>query len=244
MSITESARAATSRPSPHLAWPSSGKGDGHLGSPAETATDSDLLRQIGTKLRFNRNETIFHEGDPAEYAYKLVSGSVRLCKHMADGRRQIAQFLFPGDYFSFLELEQHSFTAEAVSDVVVTCYPQRQLEALSKETPALRKKFLAMLSQRVLDLQEHLVTLGRQTAKERVASFLVLLSHRVGCEDDNMVDVQMSRQDIADYLGLRIETVCRVLSDLKRAGMVDIPNQHQLILKDVEGLSELADSVE
>jgi CRP-like cAMP-binding protein len=77
-----------------------------------------------------------------------------------------------------------------------------------------------------------------------VSSFLVLLSHRVGSEDDNMVDVQMSRQDIADYLGLRIETVCRVLSDLKRAGMLDIPNQHQLILKDVDGLSELADSIE
>ena len=129
MSIAAAARPVTSRPAPQMAWPASGKGGGNLGSPSDSS-DLDPLRQIRTKFRFNRNETIFHEGDPAEFAYKLVSGSVRLCKHMADGRRQIAQFLFPGDYFSFLELAQHSFTAEAVSDVVVMCYPQRQIEVL------------------------------------------------------------------------------------------------------------------
>jgi CRP-like cAMP-binding protein len=85
--------------------------------------------------------------------------------------------------------------------------------------------------------------LGRQTAKERVASFLVFLSERIGVEDDELLDVPMSRLDIADYLGLTIETVCRVLSELKRARIIEIPNSRQLTLRDIENLHELADGV-
>src|SRR5258706_2633462 len=105
---------------------------------------------------------------------------------------------------------------------------------------SVRDRFLTLMCQRVCDMQNHLMVLGRQTAKERVASFLLVLLDRIGFEEDDVLDVPMSRQDIADNLGLTIETVCRTLSELKRGGVIDIPNQRQLRLFDVEALQSLA----
>ena len=146
--------------------------------PAGLDDDFQMLHRTGSKLRFDRGETIFNAGDAAEYAYRVVCGAVRLCKHLANGRRQIAQFLLPGDFFSFVDMTEHSFTAEAVSNVVLACYPQRQIERLTEARPALRRFFGSLLSRRVRDVQNHLVMLGRQTAKEKVASFLVMLIER------------------------------------------------------------------
>jgi len=174
----------------------------------------------------------------------VVSGAVRLCKHMADGRRQIADFLLPGDFFGFLQFGFYSFTAEAVGDVVLMCYPQRQLEQISSATPNVRKRFLVVLSQRLLGMQDHLVMLGRQTAKERLASFLMHLAERSHVEEDDVLELPMPRQDIADYLGLTIETVCRVLSDFKRAKLIAIPDLHQVVLKDLEALHTIAEGDE
>ena len=200
------------------------------------------LQQIGTKVRIARNTTIFNEGDDAAYTYKIVSGAVRLCKHTSNGRRQIADFLLAGDYFGFLQLGTYSFTAEAVSDVVVIAYPQRQIEQLSNTMPSMSRRLLTLLSQRLLGMQDHLVMLGRQAAKERVASFLLLLADRSEAEEGEAFEVPMSRQDIADYLGLTIETVCRALSDLKRVHLIAIPNIHQIVIIDREALQEAADS--
>ena len=205
--------------------------------------DGDLmaLQNIGTKLRFHHNQTIFNEGDPAEHAYKVLSGAVRLCKHLADGRRQIVQFLFPGDLFSFMELAGHSLTAEAINDVVLTSYPRRQLAQLGGQDPSLRERFVALMSQRLHGMHDHLMLLGRQTALERVSSFLLSLTERMGAEEGDTLQVPMSRQDIADYLGLTIETVCRVLSKLRRSRAIGIPNIHEVVLNDVEALYGLAE---
>jgi len=214
-------------------------------APATAKPQDEALRalqQIGTKVRFARNTTIFNEGDDVAYTYKIVSGAVRLCKHTSNGRRQIADFLLAGDYFGFLQLGTYSFTAEAVSDVVVIAYPQRQIEQLSNTMPSMSRRLLTLLSQRLLGMQDHLVMLGRQAAKERVASFLLLLADRSEADEGEAFEVPMSRQDIADYLGLTIETVCRALSDLKRAHLIAIPNIHQIVISDREGLQEAADS--
>jgi len=118
------------------------------------AEDLRALKQIGTKIRFARNTTIFNDGDDAAYTYKIVSGTVRLCKHTSNGRRQIADFLLAGDYFGFLQLGTYSFTAEAVSDVVVIAYPQRQIEQLSNAMPSMSQRLLTLLSQRLLGMQD------------------------------------------------------------------------------------------
>ncbi len=237
MSIAEDTRSNVHR-FPMMAAPASGT----VSSQTASSKDEDLksLHRIESRMHFNRGETIFNEGDAADYAYKVVSGAVRLCKHLADGRRQIAQFLFPGDFFSFMDLKEHSFTAEAVNDVVLLAYPQRQIERLGEERQGLRKQFAALLTTRVRDIQNHLVMLGRQTAKERVASFLAHVIEHTGVENGGILELPMTRQDIADYLGLTIETVCRVLSSMKRKGLVGIPNLHQLIIKDLDALLTIA----
>ena len=202
--------------------------------------DVRALRRVGVATRFSPNQTIFNEGDEAKHAYTLVRGAVRLCKHMADGRRQIVDFLLPGDSFGFLQFGFYSFTAEAIGRVAMICYPPHQVEQLVNSTPDLCQRLLVLLSKRLLGMQDRLVSLGRQTAKERVASFLITLADRSGTAEDTALELPMSRRDIADYLGLSMETVCRELSDLKRERTISIPNSHQLVLKDIEILHTIA----
>jgi CRP/FNR family nitrogen fixation transcriptional regulator len=228
-------------PQTHLAWPVVGGKGIASGNSGGVDDDVRALQRIGTKARISRNQTIFRQGEVADCAYKVVSGVVRLCKHMGGGRRHIAQFSFPGDFFSVLDFEKHSFTAEAVTDVVLISYPQSRIAALGEERPSVRRRFLTLLSQRLCDMENHLAVLGRQNAKERVISFLLSLADRIGLDEDDLVDVPMNRQDIADYLGLTNETVCRVVSELTRAGLIETPNNRQLILSDTGALQALAE---
>jgi CRP-like cAMP-binding protein len=238
MSIVE----ITRHPVPSsLVWPFPGKPA--AGAPAELDSDRQMLERSGSKLRFERGETIFNEGDPVKYGYRVVSGGVRLCKHMADGRRQIAEFLLPGDFFSFAETDEHSFTAEAMSDVTLACYPQHAIQRLSEECVGLRGLFRSLLSKRIREAENHLVILGRQNAREKVASFLVLLIDRCNT-DEKRLALPMSRQDIADFLGLTMETVSRVLSAMKREKLIELPALHELVIRDQDSLRALADGEE
>lgn len=213
-----------------------------MSKPQPQDEDLRALQQIGTKVRFARNTTIFNEGDDANFTYKIVSGAVRLCKHTTNGRRQIADFLLAGDYFGFLQMGSYSFTAEAVSDLVVICYPQRAVEQLSNTMPCLNRRLIGLLSERLLGMQDHLVMLGRQAAKQRVAAFLAKLAERSEAEEGETFDVPMSRQEIADYLGLTIETVCRSLSDLKRGHIIEIPAAHEIVINNTEALEAVVES--
>ena len=215
-----------------------------VSKPSPVDEDLRALQQIGVKIRYGRNETIFSDGDEAATCYKIVSGAVRLCKHMSDGRRQIADFLLAGDFFGFMQFGNYKFTAEAVGDVVLMCYPQLQVARLSSSMPNLRGRLLVLLSQRLLGMQDHLVMLGRQTAKERVSSFLLHIAERSDAEEGLAFELPMSRQDIADYLGLTIETVCRMLSELKRARIIAIPGLNQVVLNDMEALQALTEGGE
>lgn len=222
-----------------------------LGSHAQVSiapsrsVDDELraLDRIGTSLEVEQNHTIFSEGEPVNHAYKIVSGVVRLCKHLPDGRRQIAQFLFPGDYFSFVNIGDHGFSAEAVSELKLLSFPQRQIERLCEGSPALRARLFELLSQRVRDIQNHLTLVGRQTAKERVAAFLLLLAERLN-SDGKRVSVPMNRQDIADYLSLTMETVSRTLSHLKSTRIIAVPDLHEFELKNTDALHALADGID
>lgn len=212
-------------------------------SESSSSHTSDALGRIGVRVRFAKQETIFNDGDRADHAYKVISGTVRLCKHTQDGRRQIADFLLAGDVFGgFSGVDEHSCTAEAVSDVVLMSYPKLQLDRLGNSTPGLSGYLISVLSKKLLKTREHLVVLGRQTAKERVASFLLNLAERAEVESGDSLDLPMGRQDIADHLGLTIETVCRVITDLKRSGIVAIPHQNQLLLNSIAALRAIVSS--
>lgn len=200
------------------------------------------LDRTGTPLLVPQNQTIFSQGEPVDHAYKIVRGVVRLCKHLPDGRRQIAQFLFPGDYFSFVTIGDHGFSAEAVVELSLLSFSQERIERLCRDNPDLRSRLFQILSQRVCDIQNHLTIVGRQTAKERVAAFLLLLCERLGSGGE-IFDVPMNRQDIADYLSLTMETVSRTLSRLKAQRLIAIPDLHRVELRDVDALRALSDGL-
>ncbi|HUJ04010.1 MAG TPA: helix-turn-helix domain-containing protein [Rhizomicrobium sp.] len=209
--------------------------------PERNEAALEALHNCGTVSRFGRNQTIFNEGDDARYSYRVVEGGVRLCKLMPDGRRQIAEFMLPGDLFGFEFGDEHSLTAEALGDVVVMRCARSHMERLSDEQPAIRKQLMSHLRRELSSAQIHLVMLGRQTAKERVASFLLLLAERGEAQDGDTVALPMSRQDIADYLGLTIETVCRALSDLKRERIIGVPNRHEVQIRNITALETIAE---
>ncbi len=199
------------------------------------------LVAIGTASSFTRNSTIFSEGDAARYAYKVVSGGVRLCKMMSDGRRQIAEFALPGDYFGIDWLEHHALTAEALTDTTAICYSRTRLDRLGEENSQVRAELFSTLRHDLWAAQNHLVILGRQSARERVGSFLVQLLDRNKRFERCIIALPMTRQDMADYLGLTIETVCRVLTSLKRSHIIDIPNRHQIKVRNEAALRSAAE---
>ena len=198
------------------------------------------LSGFGTVSHFSRNNTIFSEGENAEYSYRVVTGAVRLSKMMPDGRRQIAEFALPGDFFGINWLEDHALTAEALTDVTLICYGRGRLERLGDENREVRAELFSTLRHDLWAAQNHLVILGRQSANERVASFLVQLMERGKLADKRSIEIPMTRQDIADYLGLTIETVCRTLTKLKQCGLIDIPSRHEIVVRNTAALRRAA----
>lgn len=208
-------------------------------APSRAETIAPPFQAIGTVAHFGPNETIFAEGDVARYAYKVISGAVRICKLLADGRRQITEFALEGDHFGFEWTDEHAVTAEALGPVTALRFPRARIERLEREEQGVRNSLMEMLRRDLLSAQNHLLMLGRQTAKERVASFLLLMVERRR-DGGNTIEIPMSRQDIADYLGLTIETVCRALSDLKRSCVIAIPNRHQIVIRSMDALESMA----
>jgi CRP/FNR family nitrogen fixation transcriptional regulator len=198
------------------------------------------FERIGSGRSFKRNEEIFAEGGPADCWFKVVSGTVRLSKLLADGRRHIAEFYFGGDCFGLDNLPERLFSAEAIGDVMVVRYPRRATERLIDETPSLARSLRDMTLRDLANAQIRMLLLGRMSAPERVATFLLDMFERR--DATRTLDLPMSRNDIADYLGLTIETVCRVLSAFRRDGVIDIPNPHRIELKDRDALAAIGEA--
>jgi CRP/FNR family nitrogen fixation transcriptional regulator len=196
------------------------------------------LQSIGTVLKFKRNTAVFNEGDPARHVYKVISGAVRTCRVLMDGRRQIADFTLPGDFFGLDWQSERGFTAEAIADAVVVSYPRAQLEMIAETQVAVQKLLMSLLCKSLASTQNHVVMLGRQTAHERLAWFLLSIMGR--SDDDADLDLPMSRLDIADYLGLTIETVSRGISQFKRQQLITVTGSHKVTLKNVGALEAIA----
>lgn len=206
-----------------------------------TLTDYLLrIQEYGARTHFARNETIFNQDDPAAQVYRIVSGTVRLCRYMPDGRRYIVDFLLPGDLMGFVESPDLPASAEAVTDVTLVAFPRVCFDRLAEENPAVRTQLLCHLSANLLTAQQHLFVLGCQKARERVASFLLRLADRTDLVCGDRLDLPMSRQDIADHLGLTIETISRTITALRGEGIVLIPNSNQIVLRDMAALRALA----
>jgi len=198
------------------------------------------LEQIGTRRSFTRDEAIYTDSDLSDCWYNVISGAVRICKLLADGRRHIAEFCFPGDWFGLSASGVRIASAEAVGEVIVMRYPKRASDQLIDENPRLVRGLYDRTLRELTHAQTHMLLLGRMTAAERVASFLLEISERQ--DAPHALDLPMSRNDIADYLGLTIETVCRVLSGFRRNGIIAIPIPYRIELRDRKVLEALCEA--
>jgi CRP/FNR family transcriptional regulator, nitrogen fixation regulation protein len=193
---------------------------------------------MGAAIPNPRNVEIFGEDEPAEYLYQVVRGAVRTYKLLSDGRRQIGAFYLPGDVFGLEAGVRHRLTAEAVSDSIVLVVKRKAVIALAARDANFAQELWAITARALEQVQGLMLTLGRRTAQERVAGFLLEMAARG--RDHETVELPMSRQDIADHLGLTIETVSRTISQLEEASAIDLPNSRRIVLRDRNALARLS----
>ncbi len=206
---------------------------------ASSPTGLDLLDHIGTVLPVHRDQEIYGQDDPAEYYYRVMSGSVRTVKLMLDGRRQVSEFLLPGDLFGFDALDRHDFAAEALEDSLVTRYSRRGVEALAQRSMPLSLKLRHLTAARLRQAQERMLLLGCMTASERISTFLLQMSDRAPASAQGRIQLAMGRRDIADFLGLTIETVSRTLTLLRLEGTIGIVKRVRIEIRNRDALEAL-----
>lgn len=205
------------------------------------APEADPFDTMAETQAIGRDQMLFSEGDPARNVYRVVSGTIRLCKLLPDGRRQIIGFLQHGDMMGLSLAQSYLYTAEAVTAAVLQRIPRTRFEMLMDEQPALARRLLSLTATELVAAQDQMVLLGRKTAVERVATFLLRLAART-IGGGRRVQLPMSRADIADHLGLTTETVSRAFTKLKTSGMIRLLDGHLVELTDREGLASAAES--
>ena len=206
---------------------------GFDGMPAPAARPA-----MGNIVRsFAKDEEIYGEGDYARSFYQVVSGAVRTYRLLSDGRRQIDAFHLPGDVFGLESGEEHRFYAEAVCGAKVVSFRRCKLEALASAAPELSQKIVAAMMRSLERAQDHMILLGRKSALEKIATFLLDMAER-GAKND-AVELPMQRTDIADYLGLTIETVSRSLTQLERDDVIALPSNRRIVLRNKAALRSL-----
>ena len=194
------------------------------------------LDLMGAPMPFARNVEIYGENEPADYLYKVVSGAVRTYRVLNDGRRQIGAFLLPGDMFGLEAGATHASSAEAIVDSIVLVIKRSAVVALAERDPEVARQLWTLTAQELGRAQNHMLLLIRN-AQERIAAFLLEMAERN--RSGNSVDLPMSRQDIADYLGLTIETVSRTLTQLEHDAAIELASSRRILLRNQSMLDRL-----
>jgi CRP-like cAMP-binding protein len=189
----------------------------------------------GIVVPFEKGTEIYGENETAEYVYKVVTGSVRTYSVLSDGRRHIGAFYLPGDIFGVESGSEHSLSAEAIADATILMVRRSTVMNVARTKPEVMSQLLQCTSHELHQARDH-VQLLIKTAQERVASFLLEMSRRLSGET---VALPMSRQDIADYLGLTIETVSRTLTQLGLKKTIELPSSRTIVLRNRRALAQL-----
>jgi CRP/FNR family transcriptional regulator len=210
-----------------------------MSAPRAARDPVNPLAAIGSLHKKTSGEALFVEGDDAESIYEVVQGTVRLYKLLPDGRRQIIGFMTAGHLLGLAPEGRYVYSAEAITGVTVRRYRRSAFDRLLDEVPGLARRLLAAASHELTAAQNQMLLLGRKTAAEKVASFILLTASHQG-DDVDEVDVPMTRNDIADHLGLTIETVSRTLSKLKAEGLIALPTPTRLEIRDRDRLAGMA----
>ncbi len=204
--------------------------------PVSPRSSADTIELMGAAMPFVRDAEIYGENEPAEYLYKVISGTVRTYKVLNDGRRQIGAFYLPGDVFGLEVGDEHTFSAEAIVDSKVLVIRRSSVIGLAARDTGVARELWTMTASELQRVQDHILLLIK-TAQERVAGFLLEMAGRSTARDE--VNLPMSRQDIADYLGLTIETVSRTLTQLEHSAAIAVPSSRRIVLRNRGALNRL-----
>jgi CRP/FNR family transcriptional regulator, nitrogen fixation regulation protein len=194
---------------------------------------SQSMQLMGVTMAYPPSSEIFGENEPADYLYKVISGSVRTYKILSDGRRQVGGFYLPGDIFGLEFADEHTLSADAITDCKVLVVKRSALNALAGRDASVAQQLFALTGRELRRVQDRILLLIK-SARERVASFLLEMAERAS--ESDIVELSMSRQDIADYLGLTIETVSRTLSALETAAAIEVPTSRRIVLRNRDAL--------
>jgi CRP/FNR family nitrogen fixation transcriptional regulator len=200
------------------------------------AASEGPLGMIGTPMRFTRNAEVYGEDEQAEYLYQVISGAVRTYRMLDDGRRQISAFYMPGDIFGIEAGDVHLSSAEAVTDAQVLVVKRSSVLVRAEHEKDLARQLWTLMVRELQRVQEHSLVLIKN-AEERVAGFLLEMAGR--SSGNSAIELPMSRQDIADYLGLTIETVSRTITQLVQSGVIVLETSRRIAFRNRAALSRL-----
>ena len=203
---------------------------------ANQVTLFDNVPVGGASMTFERNAEVFGEGESADYVYKVLSGSVRAYKVLSDGRRQVTAFYLPGDVFGIESSSEHSNSAEAIDKATILVVQRSSVFSTAETNSEVARHLWSITAAELRRSQNHALLLIK-TAKERIAAFLLDMAERLAGK--GFVELPMSRQDIADYLGLTIETVSRTLTALSEGSTIQFLASRRIVLRNPTQLNEL-----
>jgi CRP/FNR family transcriptional regulator, anaerobic regulatory protein len=198
------------------------------------------LGRSSAQLFINISTILFAEGDETTSIYEIVRGMLRLVKLLPDGRRQITGFLSAGHLLGLAPEGVRVYTAEAVTKVMLRRYGRADFERQIEEVPGFSKRLLIVTSHELRAAQDQMLLLGRMTAMEKVATFLLLVAKAKDGDGELDVDLPMTRSDIADYLGLTVETVSRTLTIMKQTGLIALSTATHIKIRSCDRLKKLA----
>jgi CRP/FNR family transcriptional regulator, anaerobic regulatory protein len=201
------------------------------------------LAGLAQIVEVGRRQTLIQEGMPGEHFCTLILGSAKLFKLLPDGRRQIVGFAYPGSFLGMAPDGRYAFGVEALEPIRICRLSPEMLCSALEDFRAVERRLLAIATRDLIQAQEHVLLLGRKTMMERIASFLLDQAARPQPRSVRWprIRLPMSRIDIADYLGVTVETISRTLAKLKQRRVIAVPNVHELVILDPSGLEELAE---
>ncbi len=209
-------------------------------SPAAHTYSLASLDRIGTVVTARSGERLFHAGDEARHYFKVKTGTVRTCGLLAGGKRYVGAFFLEGDYLGLESDDKYRCSAEAVTDATLIKYSRSAVERMLDQHPGLRRHLIDLVSAELSEAQTQMMWLGRKTAVERLASFLLAMAERQG--DGDRISLPMTRTDVADHLGLSTETVSRTFTEMKTKGFIRLVGLDGVAVRNRAALEDLADA--
>ena len=207
-------------------------------------SDEELreVSKITTAVDLAKGATVFFEGDENAYLFNVVSGAVRLSKLLSDGRRQVTGFLFPGDFLGLSVADIYAYSAETLSETSLCRFNRANLIKLLHRIPQLEHRLLELASNELIEAQAHMMLLGQKQVTEKVSSTLVHLMKRIGQrrDDEIVINLPMTRTDLAEYAGVRTESVSRCLTRLRKQSVISLPEPSSVHVLQEDELKRLA----